>query len=65
MLQPALSRALAIARIEDLHHAAAPRRLTHKTEGEGFEPSVDRKAHNGFRDRPVQPLRHPSRGLGD
>jgi len=20
------------------------------TEGEGFEPSVDRKAHNGFRD---------------
>jgi hypothetical protein len=20
-------------------------------EGEGFEPSVDRKAHNGFRDR--------------
>ena len=29
-------------------------------EGEGFEPSVDRKAHNGFRDRPVQPLRHPS-----
>jgi hypothetical protein len=31
-----------------------------KTEGEGFEPSVDRKAHNGFRDRPVQPLRHPS-----
>src|SRR5918999_1354502 len=22
-----------------------------KTEGEGFEPSVDRKAHNGFRDR--------------
>jgi hypothetical protein len=35
-----------------------------KTEGEGFEPSVDRKAHNGFRDRPVQPLRHPS-GLSD
>jgi hypothetical protein len=29
-------------------------------EGEGFEPSVDREAHNGFRDRPVQPLRHPS-----
>jgi hypothetical protein len=32
-------------------------------EGEGFEPSVDRKAHNGFRDRPVQPLRHPSEDL--
>jgi hypothetical protein len=31
-----------------------------RAEGEGFEPSVDRKAHNGFRDRPVQPLRHPS-----
>ena len=24
-----------------------------------FEPTV-RKAHNGFRDRPVRPLRHPS-----
>jgi hypothetical protein len=34
-----------------------------KAEGEGFEPSVDRKAHNGFRDRPVQPLRHPSGGI--
>ena len=31
-----------------------------EAEGEGFEPSVDRKAHNGFRDRPVKPLRHPS-----
>ena len=28
-------------------------------EGVGFEPTV-RKAHNGFRDRPVRPLRHPS-----
>ena len=28
-------------------------------EREGFEPSV-RKAHNGFRDRPVRPLRHLS-----
>src|SRR5207244_11897908 len=35
-------------------------RLALQAEGEGFEPSVDRKAHNGFRDRPVQPLRHPS-----
>jgi hypothetical protein len=34
--------------------------LDDSAEGEGFEPSVDRKAHNGFRDRPVQPLRHPS-----
>ncbi len=30
-------------------------------EGVGFEPTV-RKAHNGFRDRPVRPLRHPSTG---
>jgi hypothetical protein len=29
-------------------------------EGEGFEPSDDLAAVNGFRDRPVQPLRHPS-----
>ena len=31
-------------------------------EGEGFEPSKDENALNGFRDRPVQPLRHPSAG---
>jgi hypothetical protein len=35
-----------------------------EAEGEGFEPSVDRIAHNGFRDRPVQPLRHPSERPG-
>src|SRR5690348_13378963 len=29
-------------------------------EGVGFEPTKDPKALNGFRDRPVQPLRHPS-----
>jgi hypothetical protein len=28
----------------------------------GFEPTVDRTADNGFRDRPVQPLRHLSEG---
>ncbi len=33
-------------------------------EREGFEPSV-RKAHNGFRDRPVQPLRHLSSRVRD
>src|SRR5256886_16662808 len=37
-----------------------PRSLT-PAEGEGFEPSRDETAPNGFRDRPVQPLRHPSR----
>jgi hypothetical protein len=30
-------------------------------EREGFEPSVPRKRDNGFRDRPVRPLRHLSR----
>ncbi len=29
-------------------------------EREGFEPSVPRKEDNGFRDRPVRPLRHLS-----
>lgn len=29
-------------------------------EGEGFEPSIPIAQYNGFRDRPVQPLRHPS-----
>jgi hypothetical protein len=32
-------------------------------EGVGFEPTVDQTADNGFRDRPVQPLRHPSEAL--
>ena len=31
-----------------------------KAEGVGFEPTRDLTAPNGFRDRPVQPLRHPS-----
>ena len=47
--------------------SAYPFRLLHElcggesqmAEREGFEPSV-RKAHNGFRDRPVRPLRHLS-----
>jgi hypothetical protein len=29
-------------------------------EREGFEPSVPRKGHNGFRDRPDRPLWHLS-----
>jgi ketosteroid isomerase-like protein len=29
-------------------------------EGVGFEPTVPLAGHNGFRDRPVRPLRHPS-----
>ena len=31
-----------------------------EAEGVGFEPTVDNKAHNGFRDRPDRPLWHPS-----
>jgi hypothetical protein len=42
------------------NQARKPCKSPPSAEGEGFEPSVDRKAHNGFRDRPVQPLRHPS-----
>ncbi len=37
------------------------------TEGEGFEPSVRRKTHNGFRDRPeyvASPLIERSRVRG-
>jgi hypothetical protein len=33
-------------------------------EREGFEPSVPRKEDNGFRDRPVRPLRHLSMRAG-
>lgn len=36
-----------------------PRRFK-AAEREGFEPSVTRKSHNGFRDRPIQPLWHLS-----
>jgi hypothetical protein len=47
------------------YHTKAPQprafRL-YSAEGVGFEPTVDETAHNGFRDRPVQPLRHPSEG---
>jgi hypothetical protein len=31
-----------------------------QSEGVGFEPTVGVTPHNDFRDRPVQPLRHPS-----
>ena len=37
---------------------------TRVAEGVGFEPTV-RIAYNGFRDRPVRPLRHPSAGGAD
>jgi hypothetical protein len=33
-------------------------------EGEGFEPSRHLAAPNGFRDRPIQPLSHPSEWPG-
>jgi hypothetical protein len=31
-----------------------------QAEGEGFEPSTDGTAGNGFRDRRIRPLCHPS-----
>jgi hypothetical protein len=31
-----------------------------RAEGEGFEPSTDPEARNGFRDRRIRPLCHPS-----
>jgi hypothetical protein len=31
-----------------------------EAEGEGFEPSSDPEARNGFRDRRIRPLCHPS-----
>jgi hypothetical protein len=33
-----------------------------EAEGEGFEPSSDPRARNGFRDRRIRPLCHPSEG---
>ena len=36
------------------------RDLTKEAEGEGFEPSSDGTARNGFRDRRIRPLCHPS-----
>ena len=36
-----------------------PVRLS-QAEGEGFEPSSDETARNGFRDRRIRPLCHPS-----
>jgi hypothetical protein len=35
-----------------------------KAEGVGFEPTSRLTTANGFRDRPVQPLRHPSGEVG-
>src|SRR6266540_968230 len=37
-------------------------RLLGEAEGEGFEPSSDPRARNGFRDRRIRPLCHPSGG---
>ena len=34
-----------------------------KRRGEGFEPSSDETARNGFRDRRIRPLCHPSRAV--
>ena len=41
-------------------HCKYSKKLDILAEREGFEPSVPRKEDNGFRDRPVRPLRHLS-----
>jgi hypothetical protein len=46
-------------------HAPASTRLPHReplgqAEGEGFEPSIRLTTDNGFRDRRIRPLCHPS-----
>ena len=46
-----------------LPHETQPDRRSRRAEGVGFEPTV-RSAHNGFRDRPIRPLSHPSGGRG-
>src|SRR5215212_4650302 len=45
---------------DGVNNAAACSTLTPKAEGEGFEPSSDETARNGFRDRRIRPLCHPS-----
>jgi hypothetical protein len=44
------------------HPKQAHKRSGRKAEGEGFEPSSDETARNGFRDRRIRPLCHPSAG---
>ena len=52
-----------IVQLTPVDAASDPRGLSIKqAERVGFEPTVDRTADNGFRDRPVQPLRHLSEG---
>ncbi len=43
-----------------LRQLREPIREGRKAEGEGFEPSSDLTARNGFRDRRIRPLCHPS-----
>ncbi len=42
-----------------LTRALAEKARSERAEGVGFEPTVGR-THNGFRDRPIRPLSHPS-----
>ena len=56
---------LAVARVSVLHPESGIAPVSGKggAEGEGFEPSSDPKARNGFRDRRIRPLCHPSATL--
>jgi hypothetical protein len=51
------------ARMSRLGLSANPRKEA-QTEGEGFEPSIRLTTDNGFRDRRIRPLCHPSSGEG-
>jgi hypothetical protein len=41
-------------------NGAQSRTVRRKAEGEGFEPSIRLTTDNGFRDRRIRPLCHPS-----
>jgi hypothetical protein len=61
MVEPHIAqRAFKRTDVSDFVNRRRAGRLVGLAEREGFEPSVPRKRDNGFRDRPVRPLRHLS-----
>src|SRR5205823_5209390 len=52
--------AAALVQDEEQGRAFLTLRSPRKTEGEGFEPSTSLTTRNGFRDRRIRPLCHPS-----
>src|SRR6266536_2460942 len=49
-----------LRRSEDAKTRATARVFVQTAEGEGFEPSIRLTTDNGFRDRRIRPLCHPS-----